>query len=187
MPEILVSVDVETTGPIPGPFSMISFGGVAYDPADKEISRFKINLHELPDAGWHPDTMKWWDTVPDAWECATKNPVEPKEAILRFVQWLNTLPGQPKLMGWPLPFDYMFLYWYCIYFVSKAPFGFDGIDIKSYAMAALRSPTLDEISKRALQRRLFLPDSELSHDPVDDAAQQAKLFFGLRKTIESRT
>ena len=36
VPEIPVSVDGEFTGPIPGPYSMISLGAVAYDPEGNE-------------------------------------------------------------------------------------------------------------------------------------------------------
>jgi len=30
MPEVYVSTDVESDGPIPGPYSMLSFGSAAY-------------------------------------------------------------------------------------------------------------------------------------------------------------
>ena len=38
MPEIYVSTDVETDGPIPGPHSMLSFASAAYRP-DKTLVR----------------------------------------------------------------------------------------------------------------------------------------------------
>jgi hypothetical protein len=67
MPEIYVSTDVETDGPIPGPHSMLSFGSAAYT-ADKQLIRtFTANLHTLPDASGHPATMAWWLSQPDAW------------------------------------------------------------------------------------------------------------------------
>jgi hypothetical protein len=59
MPEIYVSTDVETDGPIPGPHSMLSFASAAYT-ADKQLlSTLSANLELLPDAVGHPETMRW--------------------------------------------------------------------------------------------------------------------------------
>ena len=185
MPEILVSVDGEFTGLIPGPHSMISLGAVAYDPDGNELSRFKVNICELPDANRDPTTMAWWAEHPEAWKASTDNPIGAAEAMQRFDRWLASLPGRPKLMGWPLPVDFMFVYWYYVNFMGKAPpFGYDGIDIKTYAMAQLKTATLSGkssgVSRKMVQELLGIPTDDFSHDPVDDASQQGKLYFGLR-------
>jgi 3'-5' exoribonuclease Rv2179c-like domain len=185
MPEILVSVDGEFTGLIPGPHSMISLGAVAYDPDGDELSRFKVNICELPDANRDPTTMAWWAEHPEAWKASTDNPIGAAEAMHRFDRWLASLPGRPKLMGWPLPVDFMFVYWYYVNFLGKAPpFGYDGIDIKTYAMAQLKTATLSGkssgVSRKMVQELLGIPTDDFSHDPVDDASQQGKLYFGLR-------
>jgi hypothetical protein len=184
-PEIPVSVDGEFTGPIPGPYSMISLGAVAYDPAGHELSRFKINIGELPGASRDPATMAWWAEQPEAWKLATENPVQAREAMERFDRWLASLPGRPKLMGWPLPVDFMFVYWYYVNFLGKTPpFGYDGIDIKTYAMAQMKTKTLSGkssgVSRKMVQELLGIPAEGFSHDPVDDASQQGRLYFGLR-------
>ncbi len=186
-PEIPVSVDGEFTGPIPGPYSMISLGAVAYDPVGNELSRFKVNMHELPEATRDPVTMReFWDKHPEAWKLATENPIDPKEAMRQFADWLRQLPGRPKLIGWPLPVDFMFVYWYYVNFLGELPpFGYDGIDIKTYAMATMGCETLsgksNGTSRKAVQELLGIPTGDFSHDPVDDAAQQGKLYFGLRQ------
>ena len=186
VPEILVSVDGEFTGPIPEPYSMISLGAVAYDQKGEELSRFKVNLEELPGGSRHPIQVAWWATQPEAWKAATENPMKPREAMLCFDAWLNTLPGRPKLMGWPLSVDFMFVYWYYWYFLQKnPPFGYDGIDIKTYAMARLNTKTLSGessgVSRAKVRALLGIPNTEFSHDSLDDASQQADLYFGLRK------
>ncbi len=119
--EIPVSVDGEFTDLIPGPYSMNSLGAVAYDPEANELSRFKVNICDLPDARRDPKTMAWWAEHPEAWKASTENPIAPKEAMYQFDQWLASLPGRPKLMGWPLPVDFMFIYWYYVKFLRKAP------------------------------------------------------------------
>jgi hypothetical protein len=185
VPEIPVSVDGEFTGLIPGPYSMISLGAVAYDSEGNELSRFKVNMRDLPNASRDPATMAWWAEHPEAWKSSTENPVGPKEAMYQFDRWLGSLPGRPKLMGWPLPVDFMFIYWYYVNFLGKAPpFGYDGIDIKTYAMAQMKTVTLSGkssgVSRKMVQELLGIPTGDFSHDPVDDACQQGKLYFGLR-------
>jgi hypothetical protein len=56
-PEIYVSTDVETDGPIPGAYSMLSFASAAYL-ADKTLAAtFEANLEPLPKATTHPQTQ----------------------------------------------------------------------------------------------------------------------------------
>jgi hypothetical protein len=88
-------------------------------------------------------------------------------------------------MGWPLPVDFMFIYWYYVNFLGKAPpFGYDGIDIKTYAMAQMKTATLSGkasgVSRKMVQELLGMPVDNFSHDPVEDASQQGRLYFGLR-------
>jgi hypothetical protein len=129
--------------------------------------------------------MAWWAEHPEAWKVSTANPIPAKEAMEQFDRWLGSLPGRPKLMGWPLPVDFMFVYWYYINFLGKSPpFGYDGIDIKTYAMAQMKTATLSGessgVSRKRVQELLGLPGGDFSHDPVDDAARQGELYFGLR-------
>lgn len=191
-PEILVSVDIEATGRIPGLHSMISLGAVAYDPTTfDEICRFKVNLKELPSATREPVTMAWWAERPIAWAAATEGAIDPREAMTKFSDWLNDLPGRPKLAGWPLPVDFMFIYWYQVFFLGLDPqYSFDGIDIKSYAMRDLERATLSGrysgVSRQMVRESLGIADNEFTHDSLDDAIGQAALFIGMRKRLGTR-
>src|SRR3989344_9360431 len=139
LPEVLVSIDVEATGRIPWPYSMISLGAVAFTEAGEELSRFKRNLKELPGSEREEYVMKWWGKQsPDAWRAATENALEPEQAMREFRDWLRSLPGNPKLIGWPLMTDFMFVYWsYMEFLKEEPPFGYDGIDIKTAAAITL--------------------------------------------------
>ena len=44
MPEIYVSIDIESDGPVPGLNSMLSLGAVAFDPVGKVLSKFQRNM-----------------------------------------------------------------------------------------------------------------------------------------------
>ena len=156
MPEIYVSTDVETDGPIPGPHSMLSFGSAAYT-ADKQLIRtFTANLHTLPDASGHPATMAWWLSQPDAWAEHRRDLREPGEAMKAYVAWVKKLPGKPVFVAYPAGFDFLFMYWYMIRFAGESPFSFSAVDIKSFAeklayglsATVLRRPWLYRIALR---------------------------------------
>ena len=51
MTEIFVSTDVETDGPIPGPYSMLSIGAAAYTADKTLVSTFSASLELLEGAG----------------------------------------------------------------------------------------------------------------------------------------
>lgn len=180
--EILVSFDGEFTGLIPGLNSLISLGMVAYTFDGNEIGRFKVNMFELEGSERNPDTMEWWAKHEHAWQLATHEPVDPLEGMQQLREWLKALPGKPKLMGWPLPVDFMFVYWYYVRFLGEMPpFLYDGIDIKSVAMVVLDKPTLEGTSYTEVQAFLGLPNGEPLHEPVQDAIDQADVYFGLMR------
>jgi hypothetical protein len=73
MPEIYVSTDVETDGPVPGPHSMLSFASAAYLADKTLVGTFSANLETLPGAGGHADTVRWWETQPEAWAAGRRD------------------------------------------------------------------------------------------------------------------
>src|SRR5215470_5598450 len=67
MPEVYVSTDIETDGPIPGPNSLLSFASAAYLADKTLVDTFAANLETLPGAEADPATMAWWQQHPEAW------------------------------------------------------------------------------------------------------------------------
>lgn len=175
--EIYVSTDVETDGPIPGPHSMLSFGSAAFAPDAQLIATFEANLHTLPEAAGHPDTMAWWQTQPEAWAACRENPRDPAEAMPAYVAWLKALPGKPVFVGYPATFDFLFTYWYLIRFAGESPFSFSALDIKSYAMAVLGTDYRATV-KRNMPKRWFT-DRPHTHKALDDAIGQGELFLNM--------
>lgn len=66
MNEMYVSTDVETDGPIPGIYSMLSFGSAVYLADKTLVGTFTASLTTLPGATSDPKTMAWWATQPHA-------------------------------------------------------------------------------------------------------------------------
>jgi hypothetical protein len=177
--EIYVSTDVEADGPIPGPHSMLSFGSVAFDEDSKEIGSFSANLELLEGATGHPDTMAWWQKQEEAWKACRENTRAPSVVMREYVEWLEKLPGSPVFVAYPAGFDFMFVYWYLIKFAGKSPFSHSCLDVKTYAMAVMRSRFRDS-TKRHMPRRWF-PETKHSHVALEDAREQGQLFMAMRR------
>lgn len=179
MSEIYLSTDVETDGPLPGPHSMLSLGCAAYR-ADKSLAgTFSVNLETLPGAAPHPDTLAWWETQPEAWKRCRENPVPPARGMHAFVEWIEDLAGSPVFVGYPVCFDFVFVYWYLMHFVGRSPFGFASIDIRSYAMGML-ARDYGRTSIGQLPER-WLDPLPHTHVALDDALEQGALFCNMLK------
>ncbi len=183
MAEIYVSVDIEADGPIPGPNSMLSIGAAAFKDDKTLVSTFSANLELLPGAIGDPKTMEWWKSQPEAWEATRKDTRDPAVAMVDFVAWVNGLPGKPVFVGYPVAYDFMFVYWYMIRFTGGSPFSHSALDIKTLAMAALGTSYRDS-TKRNMPRAWFgqLPHN---HVAVDDAIGQGVLFCNALDTVRS--
>ena len=177
MPEIYVSTDVETDGPIPGPHSMLSFGSAAFTPDKRLLGTFEANLHPLPGAAGHPETMAWWRGHPEAWAAHRQNLRDPAEALPAYVAWVYTLPGTPVFVAYPAGFDFLFMYWYMIRFAGDSPFSFSALDMKTFAMAVLGGE-YRQATKRSMPRAWF-EDRPHTHKALDDALGQGVLFCNM--------
>lgn len=177
MPEIYVSTDVESDGPIPGPNSMLSFASAAYT-ADKQlVSTFSANLETLPDAIPDAKTVEWWSAQPEAWAACRSNLLSPTVAMRSYVKWIGTLPGKPVFVAYPAGFDFLFVYWYLMRFAGESPFSHSALDVKSFAMAMLKSEYRNS-SKRNMPKHWF-DDLPHTHVALDDAIEQGAMFCNM--------
>lgn len=183
-PEIYISTDIEADGPIPGPYSMLSFASAAYT-ADKQLlGTFSANLNTLENASEHPDTRAWWDKNPQAWAACRENLQPPETAMKDYVKWLKQLPGKPVFVGYPAAYDFMFVYWYLMRFAGESPFSHSALDIKSYAMAVLKTE-FRVTTKRNMPKTWFDPLPH-THVALDDAIEQGALFCNLLHSVNTK-
>lgn len=184
-PEVYVSTDIETDGPIPGPHSMLSLGSVAFDATGIELASFTRNLVELEGAAGHPETMAWWAERPEAFKATRTNVIAPTEAMAEYVAWFESLPGVPIFVGYPASWDFMFVYWYLLQFAKKSPFGHSAVDIRSYAMGALDRP-FQQTTMKYLPRSGVAAKTQLTHVAEDDARIQGRVFVDLLRRRSTR-
>lgn len=185
MKEIIISVDIESNGPIPAEFSMLSIGAAAFSSEGELLATFERNLEELDGAKEHEETMAWWATQPEAWEACRKNLVHPKSAMLQFSAWVSKIEdeyrGNAVFLAYPAGFDFTFVYWYLMKFVGRSVFSFSALDIKSYAMAVLKTP-FRETTKRNFPKH-WKSKRRHTHVALDDAIGQGELFFNILKEV----
>lgn len=175
--EIYVSTDVETDGPIPGVYSMLSIGSAAYTAEKEYLGGFTVNLETLPGAAQHPETMKWWEGQREAWAACRRDLLAPEDAMRKYLAWLKALPGEPVFVAYPAAFDFMYVCWYLNRFAGENPFGWHALDIKTFAMALTGLDFLDTV-KRNMPRRWF-DDLPYTHKALDDAVSQGALFCNM--------
>jgi hypothetical protein len=175
--EVYVSTDVETNGPIPGLYSMLSFASAAYLADKTLVGTYAANLELLPDASEDPKTMAFWKNEPAAWEAARQDVQSPEKAMAAYITWLKSLPGKPVFVAYPLGYDFTFVYWYLMRFAGESPFGHNGIDVRSYAMAMLKKGYKD--SGKSDMPRSWFDDLPHTHSALDDAIEQGALFCNM--------
>ncbi|MFD9353556.1 3'-5' exoribonuclease domain-containing protein [Streptomyces sp. NPDC060031] len=183
-PSLYISVDIEADGPIPGPYSMISFGaavagrqdGASYTAADPERDTFYRELRPIS-AEYVPAALAVSGLDRDR---LASEGAEPAAAMAEFRAWVREVSAgaQPVMCGYPASFDWTFLYWYLMRFGGDSPFGHSGcLDMKTlYATKAgvpLRAAVKGRMPRELLSRRPH------THHALDDAIEQADLMSNL--------
>ena len=179
MQEIYISTDVESDGPIPGIYSMLNFGSVALLADKTVLGTFERNLKPLENARQDPDTMRFWARNPKAWAYVTSNTVDATLAMQEYADWLDEMSkhGTLVFLAYPAGYDFMFIKWYMEYFLNKCHFQYQALDIKSYAMAVMKTQ-FSNASKSNMPKEWFdeLPHT---HTGLDDAMNQGMMFCNM--------
>jgi DNA polymerase III epsilon subunit-like protein len=169
--ERFISVDVETAGPTPGDYAMISIGAC---PVDEPERGFYVELK--PDRDAVIDSALAVSGL--SMETLAAEGTDPRAAMEEFAQWIrDVVPPQthrPVFVGFNAVFDWMFVNEYFVRYDVENPFGHGGLDIKSYYVGMMGS-TWEQTSMRHLSPK-YLSGRPLSHNALGDARDQAELF-----------
>jgi len=163
-----IMVDVESDGPIPGDYSMVSFGAVIIEPA---LSRtFYGQLRPISD--------KW---IPEALSVAgfSRNEVlgfeEPAIVMGRFRDWIKlNCQGRPLFISDNNGFDWQFINWYFWHFLGENPFGHSSANLGSLYKG---------IMKDTFKSFKHLRKTPHTHHPVDDAKGNAEALLGMKNDL----
>ena len=167
--EIYISVDIEAAGPIPGQYSMLSLGACIVGNAGESfyVELKPINKSVVPEAISVSNLNL---------EVLEANGRDPAAAMAQLRTWIGDVSknGTPVFVGFNATFDWSFVNWYFHRFLGENPFGFGGIDIKSYYMGFSGCSWNETRSSRLPPE--FQQSEPLTHNALDDARAQASVF-----------
>jgi hypothetical protein len=184
-PDLYISADVETDGPIPGPFSMLSFGLAvvgSYDGRrfERFPSRERTFYRELRPISQRFQAEALAVNGLDRSRLVSEG-ASPQDAMNDAADWVRSVSAssRPVLVAYPVAFDWSFLYWYYEKFASGgSPFGHSScLDIRTLYQASAGT-VFDRSGKEAMPDFL-LPESPHTHNALGDAVEQGELFANL--------
>jgi hypothetical protein len=183
--EMYVSVDVEADGPIPGPYSMLSFGMAAcgtadsggFTASDPAARTFYAELKPISDT-FVPDALAVSGLDRDRLAVEGRDPSEAMNAASAWVAEIAA-GATPVFVAYPLGYDWMWIYWYFVRFADEgSPFGHSRhVDMKT--LYAAKAGTLISRSTKSQMPADLLPQRPHTHNALDDAVEQAELFQNL--------
>lgn len=180
--DVYFSADVETDGPIPGPFSMLSFGIVRAGTYDgRKFARqrrydktFYRELRPIS-ADFQENAMLVNQLDRERLVREGAAPEDAMQEAARFIEEASE-GGRPVLVAYPLSFDWSWLYWYFVAFTPNgSPFEHSRcFDIKTAYAVKARLPI--SIAGRSTLPDLLRTDRHHTHNALEDAIEQAEIF-----------
>ena len=163
------SVDVEADGPIPGEYSMISFGIVVVEPG----------LHRTFYKEVKPISEKW---IPEALAVSgfsrekTLGFEEPAKAMQELCDWVVAVQGhtnsRPMFLSDNNGFDWQFVNYYLWKFAGRNPFGHSSTNLGSLYKG---------MQKDTFQNFKHLRKTRHTHNALDDAKGNAEALLEMKK------
>lgn len=186
---LLFSVDVEATGPIPSPYSMLSIGACVVGnpdtcfyaeltPMSAEVfvpEAVRIGVQGLKLLEGAPAEMDYRkrEFSPEATLRYLKSEATPRRtAMRRFARWVKEAAGdkRPIFAADNPVFDGMFTFWYLHQFAGVNPFFHSGIAMNSVCKGIARD------MRSSLKRLKLKAPRGTNHNALDDARHNAMLF-----------
>ena len=159
-----VMVDIEADGPIPGDYSMISFGAVIVEPSLSKT--FYGKLKPISEK-WAPEALK----VSGFTREETLGFEYPKSVMERFFAWIGkNSKDRPIFISDNNGFDWQFINWYFYHFLGQNPFGFSSMNLGSLYKGLVRD---------TFKNFKHLRKTKHTHNPVDDAKGNAEALLEL--------
>jgi hypothetical protein len=183
-PDLYISADVETDGPVPGVYSLLSFGMYVVGTFDGQVLRrprspltFYRELRPISDA-FRLEALEVNGLDRDRLLAEGEDPVAAMDDASAWVAEVAD-NHRPVLVAYPVAFDWSFLYWYFERFCHNgSPFGHSScLDIRTLYQA--QAGTVFDLSGKRDMPAELLPHAPHTHNALDDAIEQGELFANL--------
>lgn len=179
--DFFIVIDVETAGPTPGQYSLLTIG--ACTPGERP-NTFYVEIKPINDritpeayAVHHLDLKR-----------LAERGLSPVEAMTSFENWLKTTTPEgkkPVFVAYNAPFNWMFINEYFQRFLGRNPFGHSSLDVKSM-FAGLTGIPWNEISLNMVRQR-YLGGREVTHHSLRDALDLAEIFSKMLEEVQIQT
>jgi len=161
-----IMVDIESDGPIPGDFSMISFGAVLVD--EQLDKTFYGKLKPISDK-FIPEAL----AVSGHSREETLAFDEPASVMKSFGDWIKAnCKDKAIFISDNNGFDWMFICWYFHHFTGANPFGFSSQNLGSLYKGLVRD---------TFKNFKYLRKTKHTHHPLDDAKGNAEALLTMKK------
>jgi DNA polymerase III epsilon subunit-like protein len=160
-----IMVDVESDGPIPGDYSMISFGALVVEPSLTKT--FYAQLQPISEK-WIPESLH----ISGFTREETLAFEEPSAVIARFAAWIEAeSSGRAFFISDNNGFDWQFINWYFHHFYGNNPFGHTSNNLGSLYKG---------IVKDTFVNFKHLRKTAHTHNALDDAKGNAEALLQLK-------
>lgn len=161
-----IVVDIESDGPVPGLYSMVSFGAVILD---HELETTFYGQCRPISEDWNPDAL----AISGHTREETLLFPEPSETMQLFAEWIAK-NGDNRNVFWAdnNGFDFAFISYYFHRFYGSNPFGWSSQNINSL----YKGLTQSKYSKIGKLRK-----TKHTHHPVDDAKGNAEAMLYMQE------
>lgn len=161
-------VDIEADGPIPGDYSMISFGAVVVEPTLSKTFYGKlkpISDKFIPEAlavsGFSREETLQFD--------------DPMQVMKSFADWLTeNSKGRHFFISDNNGFDWSFINWYFYHFTATNPFGHSSSNLGSLYKGLVND---------TFKNFKHLRNTPHTHNPVDDALGNAEALLTMKTEL----
>jgi ribonuclease T len=178
--ECYISVDIETSGPVPGVYNMLSLGAcLVHEPDRTFYAELRpVTKRAIPEAlhvsGFTLDQL-------------TRTGRDQQEVMEAFRGWIQEVAAgaTPVFVGFNASFDWAFVNWYFHVFLGENPFGIGALDIKAFYMGYSGGRWRETTSSQLPQQ--FKPSHQATHNALDDAIAQAQIFKKLLEAAQRTT
>ncbi len=161
----LIMVDVEADGPIPGDFSMVTFGAVVVEPSLSKT--FYGELKPISES-WVPKALAVGGYIREQ----TLKFDDPNDVMFEFKAWIEkNSKGHSEFISDNNGFDYMFIHWYFHHFVGDDPFGHTSRNLNDLYKGMMKN------MKKSFKH---LRKTKHDHNPVNDAKSNAEALLKMQ-------
>jgi DNA polymerase III epsilon subunit-like protein len=168
--ETYISVDVETAGPNPGQYAMLSIGACT---VTEPVETFYIEMQPDQEAVL-PEALRVSGLSMDE---LREHGTPPQQAMRQFANWVKAVTSQdskPVFVAFNAPFDWMFVNDYFHRYLGHNPFGHSALDMKAFFMG-MRGVAWSETGFENVTT-YYKISHPLTHNALQDARDQAELF-----------